>query len=215
MRIAERGVRNKNMRRWRIHFHEQPHPMNSASTTHRSPLTLPQSAIRNLQSAILLSVFLTGCAGYQVGNRTLYSPDIRTVYVPMFESNSFRRGLGERLTEAVVKEIELKTPYKVVGSPDADSVLSGTIISETKRITAETPFDDPRTSELNLVVQVTWVDRRGDIMQEGCIPLPPAVVEVEQSAKVTPEVGQSIAVGHQVAIQKLAEQIVGLMEMPW
>ena len=42
----------------------------------------------------------------------------------MIESDSYRRDLGERLTEAVIKEIELKTPYKVVGTPDADSILS-------------------------------------------------------------------------------------------
>jgi hypothetical protein len=193
--------------------------MNAALTTHHSPLTL-YSKIRNPQSAIpyaalLLALTLPGCAGYQVGNRSLYAPDIRTVYVPMFESASLRRGLGERLTEAVVKEIELKTPYKVVGSPNADSVLSGSITSEIKRVTIEGPFDDPRQTELNLVVQVTWVDRRGDTIQAGAVPLPPAVADVEQSAKVVPEVGQSIATGHQQAIQRLAEQIVGLMEIPW
>ena len=42
-------------------------------------------------------------------------PDVSTVYVPMIESGSYRRDLGERLTEAVAKQIELKTPYKVVG----------------------------------------------------------------------------------------------------
>jgi hypothetical protein len=193
--------------------------MNAAPTIHHAP-RISNSAIRNPATAIACVVFLlllvhAGCAGYQVGSRSLYAPDISTVYVPMFESNSLRRGLGERLTEAVVKEIELKTPYKVVGSPSADSVLSGTIISETKRVTVENAFDDPRQSELNLIVQVTWVDRRGDTIQSGAVPLPPAIAEVEQSSKVVPEVGHSIATGHQQAIQKLAEQIVGLMEVPW
>ena len=65
-----------------------------------------------------------GCASYHVGTQSLYAPDVATVYVPMIESGSYRRDLGERLTEAVVKEIELKTPYKVVGTPAADSILS-------------------------------------------------------------------------------------------
>ncbi len=65
--------------------------------------------------------------GYQFGNRSLYSPDIRTVNVPMFKSNTLRADLGEWLTEAVVKEIELRTPYKVVSSPLADSVLTGNL----------------------------------------------------------------------------------------
>src|SRR6476660_2725748 len=59
--------------------------------------------------------FLTGCAGYQLGQRSLYRPDICTVHIPVIQSDSFRRYLGERLTEAVVKEVELRTPYKVVG----------------------------------------------------------------------------------------------------
>ena len=66
----------------------------------------------------------SGCAAYRFGNGTLYAPDVPTVYVPMIESDSFRRDLGERLTEAVVKEIELKTPFKVVGTPDAPTACS-------------------------------------------------------------------------------------------
>ena len=57
-----------------------------------------------------------------------YPKDIHTVYVPIFESASFRPDLGERLTKAVVKRIEEVTPLKVVNSAgDADSVLIGQI----------------------------------------------------------------------------------------
>ena len=49
---------------------------------------------------------LSGCAGLHVGQQSLYRPEIRTIYVSVFESESFRPNLGERLTEAVVKEIE-------------------------------------------------------------------------------------------------------------
>src|SRR5687767_14906756 len=99
-----------------------------------------------MRSAKLLLLFvlgLGGCAGYQLGNGTLYRTDIRTVYVPMFESDSFRRNLGERLTEAVVKEIENKTPYKVLSDPGAaDSVLRGHLVSERKAVLAENRFDE-------------------------------------------------------------------------
>ena len=75
-------------------------------------------------SALALVAISTGCAGYRMGARSLYRNDLRTVHVPMIESSSFRRNLGERLTEAVVKQIELTTPYKVVGDPaTAESVL--------------------------------------------------------------------------------------------
>jgi hypothetical protein len=167
-----------------------------------------------LAGAWLMVVFSAGCAGYNVGNQTLYPAEISTVYVPIFESASFRRNFGERLTEAVMKEIERKTPYKVVGTPDADSVLSGVLVSETKRLIVQSPTDEPRESEVNLAVQVNWIDRRGGVLQEGLVPIPPDV-SVAQSALLVPEVGHSVATAHHEAIRRLAEQIVGLMESPW
>ena len=83
---------------------------------------------------LLLIASFVGCAGYQVGNQTLFRSDVRTVHVPIFESNSFRRFLGEPLTGAVVKEIEQRTPYKVTNSPTADTILQGRIVYERKRV---------------------------------------------------------------------------------
>jgi len=164
---------------------------------------------------LILLAGCLGCAGYQIGNRSLYPIEIRTVYVPVFESASFRRGLGERLTEAVVKEIELKTPYKVTGS-GADSVLAGRIVGETKRVVVGSLGGDPRELQVNLRVEVSWTDRRGNLIRRSePIPLPPEIVEVSATGNIIPEVGQSVATGHQQAITRLAEQIVGLMEVPW
>src|ERR1043165_5926281 len=98
----------------------------------------------------------TGCIGYHVGTASLYAPDVATVYVPMIESDSYRRDLGERLTEAVVKEIELKTPYKVVSTPNADSVLSARLQVDVRRRIIENGFSDPRVSENELRAEVNW-----------------------------------------------------------
>ncbi len=102
-------------------------PAAYASGSRQSPRYSKSLSTRHLV-ILLLSLANAGCAGYRFGAATLYPPDIHTVYVPVFESDSFRRGLGERLTEAVVKAIEARTPYKVVGSAEADSVLTGKII---------------------------------------------------------------------------------------
>ena len=160
-------------------------------------------------------VLLAGCAGYQLGTATLYAPHLRTVYVPMFESDIFRRNLGERLTEAVMKEIEAKTPYKVVGTPDADSVLTGRIVAETKRAVVEDFYDHPRQLEANVQVRVRWADRYGNQIRQ-CEPVPlPEALQVSGTAPFFPEVGQSMATAHQRAIQRVAEQIVAMMESPW
>ncbi len=165
---------------------------------------------------LIVLVFLAGCAGYQIGNHTLYPAHVRTVYVPIFESASFRRNLGERLTEAVQKEIELKTPYKVVGSPGADSVLTGRIIGENKRVLVQALTGEPRELQVNLTVEVSWIDHRGNVIRRAePIPLPTELTNVDGHANLIPEVGQSVATAHQQAISRLAEQIVALMETPW
>jgi outer membrane lipopolysaccharide assembly protein LptE/RlpB len=166
--------------------------------------------------ALGILLLLCGCAGYQIGNRSLYPQHIRTVYVPMIESNSFRRSLGERLTEAVVKEIEAKTPYKVVNDPNADSVLVARIAADNKRVVVPSLTGDARETQVAMSVQVSWTDRQGKTLRDSAaVPLPEEVVSVLGTANLVPEVGQSVATAQQQAISRMAEQIVGLMEEPW
>lgn len=161
-------------------------------------------------------VLAIGCASYRMGSDTLYAPDVQTVYVPMIESDSFRRDLGERLTEAVVKEIELKTPFKVVGTLDADSILSTRLVSDTKRVIVENANDDPRVLELNMVAEVTWLNRRREPLRlPTTLALPPELLPFNQTSTMIAEGGQSIATAQQQAIERLAQQIVSTMEEQW
>jgi hypothetical protein len=121
-----------------------------------------------------------------------------------------------RLTEAVVKEIEAKTPYKVVNDLSADSFLTGRIATENKRPLAENRNDFPRDILVGMVLQVAWKDRRGNLLGEPVsVPLFPSLLNVSQGVHFVPEAGQSITVAHQAAVEKLAEQIVAQMEAPW
>lgn len=184
-----------------------------------------ESARLGLWFALMGALAAPGCAGYRVGAASLYAPDVSTVYVPMIESESFRRDLGERLTEAVAKQIELKTPYKVVASPNADSVLDISMRADRRTLVAEDALDNPRILENHLSAVVVWQNRRraplmpvttlpvpGGLVQQGAVVDP---VSVGQSTKLFPEAGQTIASQQQLAIERLAEQIVSTMETPW
>lgn len=169
-----------------------------------------------LCGAALAVALANGCAAYRMGVDTLYAPDVATVYVPVIESDSFRRDLGERLTEAVVKEIDLKTPFKAVGTPDADSVLSIRLVRDAKRVTIENQNDDPRAVEFDLLAEVTWYNRRRAPWSSTTVmPLPPELLPIGQASDMIAVVGQSTASQQQQAIQRLAEQIVATMEEPW
>ncbi len=169
-------------------------------------------------AALLVLIPCSACATYQVGADTLYAPDVQTIYVPMIESDSFRRDLGERLTEAIVKEIELKTTFKVVSTPNADAVLYCHLRNDVRRVLVEDAFDAPRALENNLRAEVSFVNRRrigGVAVAPQFIDIPPEIVDVGQTSVMIPAIGQSVSSSQQQAIERLAQQIVGSMEEAW
>jgi hypothetical protein len=129
----------------------------------------------------------------QGGNFTLfgyttcpqYDTNIHTVCVPIFKNLTMWRGVEFDLTKAIVREIEAKTPYKVVDDPNtADTILTGTIISLNKGILNKNQQNAVREAETTLAAEVVWQDRRtGDILSRprdpnvpllGTPSLPPA-----------------------------------------
>ncbi len=158
-----------------------------------------------------------GCANYRMGAQSIYAPDVRTVYVPMIRSNSYRRYLGEWLTEAVIKRIEQVTPYKVVHESElADSELKVQIITDTKQVLMESFTDEPRESQFTLQVAADWINRNGEQLgQPVNVPLPATLNPINQSSNLFPELGQSTTSAEMQDVQRLAVQIVSMMEAPW
>jgi hypothetical protein len=150
-----------------------------------------------------------GCKAYQFGTPTMHRFEIRTIHVPIIESDSFRRYLGVRLTEAVVKEIELNTPFALASPERADSFLVARIRRDTKQVLAETANDDPRVVQTGLRVEVSWTDRNGAPLMNR------QVLRIDQSVDFIPEGGQSLTTAQQELIDEIARQIVGQMEIPW
>jgi hypothetical protein len=165
--------------------------------------------------ALLLSAaLLTSGCGYVVGSA--FAPDIRSVHVPTFTSDSFRRGVELQLTEAVQKQIQMRTPYRLTSAQSADTRLSGHIVEIRKDVLGETINDDPRELQFSLAVEVTWEDvRSGAVLAQQRIPLAPDTVQLIAHADFAPELGHSRATATHDVVHDLARQIVGMMEAPW
>jgi hypothetical protein len=163
--------------------------------------------------------------------RPNYNPDIRTVRLPIFKNESYWKELEFDLTEALIREIESKTPYKVVpASQNADSELTGTIVSGNKSVVILNQLGEVRDAETTLTVQVVWRDLPlgciGDVLagppvdpsQPGFVPPPPLDaprVLVQSMASFRPELGESLASSKQRMVQRMARQIVFMMESPY
>ena len=170
--------------------------------------------------AVLVMLVLTcgfGCAGYQIGTDSLYNTEIKTVHVPIFQSDSYRQNMGERLTEAVIRRIEQRTPYKVVHRPNgADSILSGRLTNESQSVSIVDDYAGTRQKKVELTVYVQWKDRRGSMVRTlSPIAWNDAPVDITTSSDMVAEMGHSYATASQDAIDKMADQIVDMMQMPW
>ncbi|QDU97067.1 LPS assembly lipoprotein LptE [Lignipirellula cremea] len=162
----------------------------------------------------LLTSVLAGCAGYQIGSRTMFRPDVSTVHVPIIRGEGFRRFMGERLTEAVVKRVETVTPYKVVSAAEADTILEISLAPLTKRVLGETRNDDPRDIEIDYQARLNWVRCTGEpLIQPTAFPFATSQLLLSQGTHFVPEGGQSISSAEQVALDRLAAQIVEQMEL--
>lgn len=156
---------------------------------------------------------LSGC-GYNIG--APHATHVRTVHVPTFQCADFRRGFEFQLTEAVQKQIQMRTPYRLAKEPGADTRLTGRIISIDKRVPNQNRFDDPRELELSIGLEVKWEDlRSGQIINQQTVPLAGNAAQLLGSTSFAPEAGQSMATATQETVNILARQVVGLMEVPW
>jgi hypothetical protein len=170
-----------------------------------------------VQLIVVLSL-VSGCRtfGYNFGTKNPYGSDVQTVHVPIFKSTVLRQDLAVRLTEAVCKRIEARTAYKVVSNPMADSILEGKIVLRSRGVALVNGYNDPRQIVESLSVEVRWQDRRKrDLLEFDPIAWNVGSAQLSVQEYLVPEFGQSELTAEQSEIDKIANQIVNMMELPW
>jgi hypothetical protein len=212
--------------------------------------------------------------------RPNYDTSIRTVRVPVCKNRTYwvvtpAVGMEMDLTRAIVRQIEMVTPYKVVEC-GADTELRVTIVGFTKNTLAATPYNTPREVETSLMVDLVWRDLRtgrilsrpprrpgqpaeedprqpilatpDSVLPPGTRPVgmvslptmprtdiapgspideeentlidpltrkPPVPVQVRSVAHFRIELGESLTTALQKNYDRMAQQIVSAMEIPW
>jgi hypothetical protein len=160
-------------------------------------------------SLLLSSALLAGCGytsgeGYRWGE--LYRSDINTVAVPIFQSRAFSRGDEVVLSQALVNQIESRTPYKVVDASRADTIIEGQIVSVAQgAVSSDTHTSIPQEQLYVVAVDFTWKDlRTGKIIVQRR--------NFEQSAAFYPTLGEGRLAGRQLNMEQLAAAIVDEMQ---
>ena len=165
---------------------------------------------RCIASALLvvLLLSLTGC-GYS--SKELFPTQYQTVASPRFENRTFYRGLEFELAEALTKQIESRTPYKIVAPGSAQTILEGTITDvQQTQLSRRRPGGVPQEVELTVTVDFVWkdltsgeviTDRRGFVSVGRHVP--------------TSGIGEPFEIAQHQAIERLARDIVSTMRSDW
>src|SRR5262245_39751304 len=139
---------------------------------------------RLLSLAAIAPLAAVGCRGdgfkflgYDVGAGALYDPNIRTVYVPLFNNRAFQttpyRGFEVDVTQAVIREIGKTTAFRVTSDCEkADTELLGNVVSIQKQILNRNQQNQVREAEVIVSVDVVWRDLRDGTILSNPRPRP-------------------------------------------
>jgi hypothetical protein len=169
----------------------------------------PFRALRCVGGGILLTLlaFLPAGCGYTA--KSIYPTGIETVAVPIWKNRTFRRGLEFRLSEAIDKNIESRTPYRLAPLSRADTELTGTITAMTEGVLSNSfQTNLPQETQITLVVNFTWRDlHSGKVLSRR--------INFATSSTEIPQIGQQLPDAEQIAVERMARAVVNQMQRSW
>jgi hypothetical protein len=163
---------------------------------------------------VLATAFIGGCAsdptqGYSTSS--IYPSGVSTVAVPIFTSESYTRNVEFELTDALIKEIEARTPYNVVPADRADTVLLGQIKAiELDQLSKSRLTGLSEEVIVSVTIDFQWkdqrsgkpmVERRGFAGHALFVPSAPS--------------SEAIELGQFSVVQQLARDIVAELQSEW
>jgi hypothetical protein len=154
---------------------------------------------------MIVFAMISGC-GYS--SKSLISRNVNSIYIPIFDNTTFRRGLEFDLTKAVKDEIMNRTNLRIVQKESADTILYGKITDVTENVLIQNNVDDIVESRLTVFVDIKLEDRRTGralVEESGLF----------RSAEFVVNRGENLNSAAQEDIVRLAETIVTHLEENW
>ena len=162
-------------------------------------------SFRQLTCIMVIFALISGC-GYS--NKSLISRKINSIYIPIFENETFRKGLEFDLTNAVKDEIMSNTKLRIAKKDNADTILTGKIQKVTESMLSSNVEDNIVEGRVTIYVDIKLVDRRTGrtLIEEE---------NVKQAAEYIVKRGENIKTASRESLVLLAEKIVSHLEEKW
>jgi len=172
------------------------------ASAHREACRRTPCSVLALVGLGLTAIVLTGC-GYSTSS--LIRDDIRTVHVPVFDNQTWRRGLEVDLTRAIVEELKLHTHLRIAPKDEADSTLEGELVEFTQSVVTKSVDDQVLLKRAQATVRYKWKD---NLTKRDIVPSR-SVMETETVALARADPVETWL------FRKLAQRIVESLEQQW
>ena len=165
--------------------------------------------MRRVLAVVTLALLTSGCGYRPAGRGELYREDVQTVSIPIVGNRTFSRSDSAQLTNALVRQIEERTPYRVASQTRADTILEVTITDIRRSTGARNRGTGLPEQQLYIVTStVSWKDlRSGEVLLRR--------ENFEQTAVLYPTLGETDFIASQDAAERLAKGIVEELAGDW
>ena len=155
--------------------------------------------------SLLFIISIGGC-GYS--SKSLLRSNVRSIYIPIFDNDTFYRGFEFDLTEAVRDQILLRTRLNIVDKDESDSILFGKINAVNENVLIGDTRDNIVESRIAISAEVRWVDKRTGrtIVERKNIKMP---------AEFIVRRNETLSSSSKAAFVKVAQRIIDVMEEDW
>ena len=158
--------------------------------------------LRQLICVAFVFVLVSGC-GYT--QKSLFSHKINTIYISVFENNTFVRGIEFDIAKALKDEIMSRTSLRIVQKDSADIILTGEIGGSAQAALSQSR-DNIVESSVSISASMVLLDTRtGRTMRGGA----------SGGAAFIVDRGENVQSATEEAIAILARNLVNSLEEEW
>jgi outer membrane lipopolysaccharide assembly protein LptE/RlpB len=134
------------------------------------PFSLGRRTLISVAAAAIMPLVLAGCGYHTAGAATHIPASVRTLAVPIFVTHVQAYHTEMALTQAVVRELNTRTKYRILASdsPDADAILRGTVLTQTSvPFTYDSISGETSSYLLTITVKVVLSARDGRVLYQN------------------------------------------------
>lgn len=142
---------------------------------------------------------------------SLYPEQYQSIAIPIFQNSTMTRDVEFMLTDAIIKEIQVRSPYRVVDKHVAETLLTGTITSmnlSTLSRSQTTGLDNEVL--FKVVIDFEWYDQINGNRIVGRKNFASSAVFIPSRPSSEP-----LEIGQFAVVQQLASDIVDQMQASW